>query len=133
MMGRNMIPDQGALQLAEYQTSGLNVCEMWLFTSNTTITTSTVIGDLTAAAWTGYAPVALTSWSAATIVGGRAQKTSTITAQFNNTSGSSQTYYGWAIVDPVTTKLIAAVNLGAQVIPDGLSAFYVPYITDKEE
>lgn len=128
-----MIPDEGKLKLSESQNSYLGGLKLGLFTNNFTITSATVLADLTQGAWTGYSPVNLTSWATAVMVGTRASKTSNITAQFDNTSGSPQTYYGWYLYDDSAGKLIAAVNLGSQTLPDTLSAFYVPSITDTQE
>jgi hypothetical protein len=129
-----MIVDTGALALLTAQATYLASLAWALFTSNTTITTATVWGDLTEAGWAGYARQTVSTMGTATIVGGRAQASPISQPVFGNTSGSPQTFFGWALIDTTTgPTLIAAVNLGSTTIPAGLNYSLNAAITDKQE
>jgi hypothetical protein len=88
-----------------------------LFTNNVTITATTALSALTEATWAGYAEVTGLTWSTPTIVGGAALSTGSPNPSFSNTSGSAQSFYGWFCKDSAG-NLVAAVNLGAQSLPN---------------
>lgn len=128
-----MIVNDGKLALLGYQLDALELCEWRLFTDNETITSATVLSDLTEAAWTGYMAVVVGTLNSPAIVGGRASTTPASAPVFTNGSGSGVTFYGWMLVDTSLSKLIAATNLGATTIPAGQSVALTPTITDTQE
>jgi hypothetical protein len=90
---------------------------MILFTNNFSIVDGTVYSSLTIAAWTGYAPVNIGTVNAAAIVGVQAVTVAAAACVFTNTSGSTQTFYGWAVVDSLgSPTLLEATNLGLQTL-----------------
>ena len=69
---------------------------------------STVLGDIVPAAWAGYAPVTipLTDWNAPVADGSFDQvATSTLLAGFLNSSGVTQTAYGFFVIGATTGVL----------------------------
>lgn len=129
-----MIVDTGKIRLLNAQAVFLGNCEWALYTNVATITAATVLADLTEAAWTGYARVSFGSASPPAIVGGRAQTVPSSPPVFGNSSGASQNFEGWFLVDPTGTPgLVAAVPLGTQTIPDGLTYGLSPAVTDTQE
>jgi hypothetical protein len=129
-----MIVDTGAIKLLDSQASYLAGLAWALFTSNTTITNATVWTDLTEAAWTGYSRATVGTMGGSSIVGGRAQAAPVTQPVFNNGSGSPQTFFGWALIDPASgPTLIAATNIGSTVIPAGLNYALNAAITDVQQ
>lgn len=129
-----MIVNTGAIKLLDGQASYLAGLAWALVTSNTTITTATVWTDLTEASWTGYSRATVGTMGGASIVGGRAQAAPVVQPIFNNSSGSAQTFFCWALIDPASgPTLIAAVNIGSTTIPDGLNYALNAAITDVQE
>jgi len=82
-------------------------------------------GDISWASWTGVAPVALGIMPAATMDGTRAKSTRSTTADFANSSGVSQTAYGWGWSN---SGILYGVKkfLTPQVIADGGSLELTP-------
>ena len=128
-----MIVNGGKVILQQQQLAYLATCYWKLFTSNTTISATTTWSDLTEAAFTGYTPFLAGAWTTAALVGGKGKSTPSTLPTFLNSSGAGQTVYGWALVDPAGTSLVAAYNFGAATIPDlGLLGLN-PSITDDQE
>lgn len=128
-----MIVNDGILQLLDEQDTYLSGLVFGLFTSNTTISPTTVLGDLTVASWSGYADVTVGSLYPSTIVGPRAQTSPVSQPVFTNASGSPVGFYGWFLYDPVAMRLVAAVNLGSRTIPAGETYALVATFTDRQE
>lgn len=86
-----------------------------LYTSNTTLTETTVVGDLTECAAAGYAAINLTgaSWTTTNGVSDYAQQTFTLTA--------SSTVYGYYLTRTTGGELIAAETFsdGPYSVPSG--------------
>jgi hypothetical protein len=100
---------------------------MILFTNNIAIVDGTLYASLTVATWTGYAPVNVGTMNAAAIVGVQAVSQAAAACVFTNTSGSSQNYYGWAIVNSLgSPTLLSATNVGLQTLLNGASISF-PY------
>ena len=109
---------------------------MGLFTNNYTVVDTTLFSNLTEAVFTGYGRVTLTagSWISAGVAGG----IGTIvypTVTFTNSTGVSQTVYGYFVLDSTTTYLLAAGNLyGAPVtIVSGGTYSLIPTWSDKSQ
>lgn len=128
-----MIVDTGKTRLLDSQNTYLSSLSWALFTNNFTIANTTVWTDLVEAAWAGYGRAPATGWTAATIVGTRAQVRDTTIPVFANTSGGAQTFYGWALIDTAGPYLIAAENIGGTTIPDADIYALAPAITDTQE
>lgn len=129
-----MIVNTGAIKLLDSQASYLAGLSWALFTNNPTITNATVWADLTEASWTGYARVTVGTMGAAAIVSGRAQAAPVAQPSFTNTSGSAQSFFGWALIDAAAGPvLIAALNIGNTTLPDGLTYALNAAITDVQE
>ncbi len=103
-----------------------------MFVSNTTIIDTTVLGDLTEAAWGAYAQQLVGTMGAAAIVAGRAQAVPLAAPVFSGDPTNPETIYGWFLVDPTQAYLIAAANIGSTVIPAGLTFVLSAAITDDE-
>jgi hypothetical protein len=100
---------------------------MILFTNNLAVTDTTVYSALTVAGWTGYAAVNVGTMNAAAISGVQAVSAAAAACVFTNTSGSSQTFYGWAIVNSLgSPTLLSAMNVGLQTLLNGASISF-PY------
>jgi hypothetical protein len=127
-----MIVDTGKKALLDLQATGLSVYKWRLFTNNFTIAAGTTVGSLTEAAWTGYNPAVVGTVNAATTSGGVATSTPATNPTFSNTSGSSQTFFGWFLTDATGATLIAAVNLGSQTIANGGTFPLAPSFTDNQ-
>ena len=127
-----MIVNTGLITKLNAELSYLNTLKWGLFTNNYTITAATVYSDLTEASWTGYSTVSgLVFDSPPTIVSAKALSTASPNPSFGNTSGSTQTYYGWFCYDP-SDVLVAAVNLGAQTIANGGVYVITPSVSLSE-
>jgi hypothetical protein len=132
-----MIVDEGKIPLLNAQGGYLSTVGQWLlFTSNVTIVPSTTYSAVTGgneASWGGYARVSITSLPTPTVPtpGGPAVSTPTPSPVFTNTSGSTVTFYGWALVDSGGI-LLAALNIGLQTLPNGQSFVLLPNITDTQ-
>lgn len=121
-----MLVNEGLLDFQAAELTYLNNLQWGLFTANYDIIDSTVLADVVAseAAWAGYARQTTSPWTTPAIVSGGAQTTGPALLSFTNTSGASQTFWGWFVANPTTGKLVAALNIGAQTIPNtGLYAF----------
>lgn len=128
-----MIVDGGASALLNAQLSLLDSFLWGLFTSNTTITESTVLTDLTEAAWTGYSRQSATGWGSITLMPPRQVAVPSSNPTFSNTSGSAQSFYGWFVVDSGGTVLIAATNIGLTSIADGTTLQLGAACSDRDE
>lgn len=129
-----MIVDEGKIPLLDSQRTYLSTLTWILFTNNFTIAASTNLMNLTEAAWSGYARVTATTWTAPTVPtpGGAAVTNNSTLANFANSSGATVNFYGWALVDYTLGKLIAAVNIGLQSIPDASNYILAPSVTDNQ-
>ncbi len=127
-----MIVNDGKLLLLDSQRTYLAGLYWGLFTNNFTIANATVLANLTAAAWTGYAAVLAGTFGAPTLVSNVAVTVPSAQPIFTNTSGSSQTFYGWYLYDTAATKLVAAVNVGLTTLPNGASYPLSASITDNQ-
>jgi len=127
-----VIVNDGKLQLLGFEIPSLETCYWGLFVNNWTVTSATVLADLTEAAWTGYAQVLVGTLAAPSLVSNVAVTTPVTNPTFVNSSGVSQGFYGWFLVDPSQSILIAAVNLGSSTIPNGGIFPLAPSITDNQ-
>lgn len=85
-----------------------------LYTNNITPTTSSVVGDFTEAAFTGYAAVALAGWTASAVAAHVASTTAnpiTFTA-----SGAYQSIYGWYVTDGAGDYVCGGRDAAAPVV-----------------
>lgn len=128
-----MIVDEGKITLLEEQVPALETYEWGLFTNNYTVVDSTVLSDLTEAAWSGYSRVTVGTLGAVTIVATRAQTIPNILPVFTNGSGSPVVIYGWFLVRPSDSKLIAAETVGSTTIPAGQTYGLAGAISDTQE
>jgi hypothetical protein len=126
-----MIVNTGLLQLLTAQVTYLNSLYWGLFTNNVSITASTVWSNLTVAAWTGFAEVNALNWSTPSIVAGVAVNSGLPNPSFGNSSGSTQTFYGWYARD-TSNILVACVNLTAQSLVNGGFYTITPSLSDAE-
>lgn len=106
-----------------------------LYTNTPTWDHATTIGDLTEAAWAGYArgTVGVSLWNVPTLNAGfQAVKMAAVMAVFNNGSGSSQTANGFFVIGFTTGTLYGGDEFVTPlVIPDSSEADFVPLlITD---
>jgi hypothetical protein len=127
-----MIVNDGKLELLTSQATYISGLQWGLFTNNVTIVSTTVFAALTEAGWTGYARVTVGSLSAAAIVAGKAAAQPNTQPSFGNSSGSSQTFFGWFLVNPSTGKLVAAANIGSTVLASGATFPASTVFTDDE-
>lgn len=91
-----------------------------LITNTPTLSHSTVIGDLTEAAWAGYAAQSLTGWSASALDAAFRAFSEADPVQFSNTAGSGQTATGYYVLDGTGDLLQVELYPVPIVIPDGL-------------
>jgi len=127
-----MIVDEGKKVLLDFQLSSLGLCYWALFTSNTTISNTTVYGDLAISADTGLTPQASSSWGTSAVISHVAVSLPTTNPVWVNGSGSSKTIYGWALLNSSQNKIIAAVNVGSTSIANGASYSISASITDNQ-
>jgi len=126
------IVNTGKLALLGSELPYLATCYWGLFTSNTVIGDATVLASLTEAAWTGYARQLVGPLNTPTLVSNVATSTPAANPSFSNTSGVTQSFYGWFLVDPTGLILLAAVNLGATSLPTGATFPLAPSVTDNQ-
>ncbi len=97
-------------------------------------TSNMVVTDLSQPAWSGYAPMPVTSWAApgAPVLGVvDCEGNNTV---FSNTSGSPQTVYGWGLATgpgPSDTLLMVGAFSAPQVIPDSGVLVLTPHLQDE--
>lgn len=104
-----MIPNEGQIRALNDIKASTLLCK--LFTNNLTFGVGTVIGDLTEATFSGYAAVTLSFGTVATNGSGQAEMVSA-TATFTRAVGAtSNSVYGWYLVDSFNTKLVALDNV----------------------
>lgn len=106
-----------------------------LFTNNVTPDQATVLGDLTEAAWTGYAPITVigSEWTPNDPVGGVGLLLHPPIAHVNS-SGSNQSAYGYYRLDE-NGDLMAACRFDAAPVTkaNGESWTIIPILGDKYE
>lgn len=122
-----LFPDQGLVyQLGQILQTNVSYR---LFVNNIVPNLSTLLANLTEAAWSGYAAVPQ-NWTDFTIFGVAAHNGFGLAPpiSFSNTSGATVTAYGYFVTDPGNTLLLAvALFDGAPVsIPTGTSYNVVP-------
>lgn len=128
-----LFPDDGlVMQLERILTASV---KYHLFTNNIVPDTDTVIGDLTEAAWTGYA--AVTQGVADFTVKGVASHQGYAIApaiEFDNSSGGDVDAYGYYVTDTGVTKLlaIALFDSAPVTIPDGGTQAVIPVWGDVQ-
>lgn len=127
-----MIVNEGKLLLQTAQLTYLGTLEYGLFVTDVPILDATVLGDLTEAAWAGYARQPAGVWAPPTLVGKKARTLAAPFPTFGNTSGVNQTFYGWFLLDPLAVQLVAAFNQGARVIPNIRTFSLRPVISDQD-
>lgn len=102
-----------------------------LFVNNFTVSDTTVVGNLTPGAWTGYNSVSLprASLLTPTLTGNVAYMGTSATPLWTNSGVSSVSVYGWMLTGATSGKLVAAQNFtGAPiVIPAGNVLPLVPF------
>jgi hypothetical protein len=128
-----MIVDTGKKVLLDMQLTPLAACYWHLFTNNQTISNTTVLTDLTLAAWTGYNFVNVGTLGASAIISHVAVTLPAANPTFTNGSVSPVTFFGWALTDSGRTTLIAAVNIGSTAIPAGGTYTLSSAITDDQK
>jgi hypothetical protein len=79
-----------------------------LFQSNTTPTTSSVIGDFTECTFAGYAAVSLTGWATPIVAAHDATMLADLKTFTRTSTGASQNIYGYYVTDNATTFLLWA-------------------------
>jgi hypothetical protein len=102
--------------------SGLGNGQLRLFKSNTTVSKSTVLGDLTECDFPGYSAASLnqSNWAAATVSAHVASSEYSSNVEFTRSStGSAQSVYGAYITNAGNTEL-----WGCSTFSDG------PYVLD---
>jgi len=127
-----MIVNSGKTKLLDAQNTYWAGVLWALFTNNVAVSSVTVWTDLVEAAWSGYARVAVGSLLPSVIVSGKASAQPVAQPAFGNSSGSTQNFYGWALVDPSGPTLIAAVNVGATSIITGSTFPISAVFTDDQ-
>lgn len=101
----NMLVDPGSAITGTF----LNTLKMRLFKSNTTITSATVLSDLTEADFTGYAAQNLSGFPAASVVGSSGSSTGDAkTFTVGSSPSTTNSIYGYYITDSGNTKLYGA-------------------------
>jgi hypothetical protein len=122
-----LFPDQGLVfQLEQILNAGV---KYRLFTNNIVPTLSTILSGLTEAAFGGYAPVALTFSNYTTNgVSGHNGFAIASPITFTNSSGSSQSVYGYYVTDSANTVLLAVALFDSApvVIPNAGTETVVP-------
>lgn len=121
-------------ELADERANRLIGSVLGLFTNNATITRDTVIGDLTEAAWLGYARRTLNNWTAEGEIGDGIHRyvQNTDSPAFLNLSGGFVTFYGYFILD-AAGNLAYATNSGLVTVPDGTAEIVVVQVTQRSE
>lgn len=87
-----------------------------LFKSNTTPTTSSVLGDFTEADFAGYAAQDLVTWAAPSVAAHVARMTAANRTFTRSTTGAAQNIYGYYVTDNSDTVLLWAERDGAAPI-----------------
>jgi hypothetical protein len=128
-----MIVDGGSIALLNAQLGYLAGCIWALFTNNVPDGRTNTLAMYTEAAWAGYARVMVGALGAPILVAPRAQSQPVTQPVFSNTSGAPQTFFGWMLLDPTATSLLAAVNLGPTTLPNGATFNINQTFTDKNE
>jgi hypothetical protein len=134
-MANQIYPSNGLIYQLTQIVSGSPV--LGLFTNNYTITDASLFSNLTEAGWTSYARITLTSgnWVSLGVAGG----IGTIaypTCTFTNGSVAAVTTYGYFILDPTSTYLLAAGNFAGAPITlaaSGGTYSFIPTWADKSQ
>lgn len=118
-----VVPNEAEINLLEFlvgqSAEGLDGCRVRLYTNNLTPGATTVLGDFTEATWTGYSEADPAPWGTVATDGmGRAATTSA-TMVYSNSSGGSQTFFGYYVTDSADTKLLFCERIGSTSIPNG--------------
>lgn len=87
-----------------------------LFKSNTTPTTSSVLGDFTEADFAGYAALNLITWAAPSVTSHVGRMTAATRTFTRSTTGAAQSIYGYYVTDNSDTVLLWAERDGAAPI-----------------
>lgn len=106
-----------------------------LFKSNTTPTTSTVIGDFTEADFPGYAAVDIITWAAATVAAHVATIAAALRTFTRSTTGAVQNIYGYYVTNNANTILWWSERDPNAPIPltnAGDSYTITPQLTDQD-
>lgn len=111
--------DGGRTKLLTAEASYLAGLKWGLFTNNISIVETNVFADLTEAAWAGYNRITVGVLTAAAIAAGRAVSQPQNPPSFGNSSGGTVTFFGWFLIDPADSTLVAAVNVGQQNLANG--------------
>lgn len=131
-----MIVDEGKVALLNAEISYLASLTWFLIAGNIADSPSNTFATAVSgeATWGGYARQSATGWQPASVPtpGGPAVSNESSLPVFLNSSGSAQTFYGWALVDLSISKLIAMTNIGAQSIPNGSSYVLAPSKTENQ-
>lgn len=105
------IPTEGRLEWDKYARDVQSSWRVMLFSNNVAISSATVYSDMAEATYSGYArqtpsfgALALNGASAASMVAGA------LTFSHNG-GGTSNTIYGWALIDSVDNKVLAIDNV----------------------
>lgn len=123
----------GALALLNSQGSYLATCYWGLYTSQITVLETTVLADLTEAAWAGYARQVVGTVAAPSLIAGVATALVVNLPTFQNTSPGNVFFAGWMLLDPTQTILLAGGLFEAlQLIPAGAQITVVPAVSDRD-
>lgn len=112
-----------------------NSLEVMLFKNDYIPVPGTVLGSLTEADFTGYARTSFNraDWGAITTIANKASVTAP-DQEFDCTGGSSQTVYGYAVLDPSDDVVVWAERFGtAQTIANGETITVRPKFTGCDE
>lgn len=128
-----MIPFEGLLDMQADELSYLEGLEWGLFTANYNVVVATTLADVLAseASWTGYTRQTVSPWTIPSIVSGGAQTGTSALLTFTNSSGGAVTFFGWFAMNPASEKLVAALNIGTQTIPNGSPYSFAAALNDQ--
>lgn len=132
-----VLADLGCVQrLTECRTNwNATALKLHLFKSNTTPTTSSVLGDFTESDFAGYASQTIITWTAPAMAAHVASMVAAARTFTRSSTGASQNIYGYYVTDNGSTILLWAerdANAPIVVINNGDSYTVTPAMTDQD-
>lgn len=121
---------QGSLARLNAQAGFIANWFLGLYVNNVEVPLSAVLADLVEASWTGYAQQLVGSTTSAVLQGNTAVCGTNALANFANTSGAQQSFYGWFLVDATGAILLAGDSLGLTLLPDGSTFTLIPIFAE---
>lgn len=103
-----------------------------LFTNNIPDAETNNLASYVEAAWAGYARVTVGTMQAVSLAAGRGVSQPVTGPSFGNSSGVAQNFFGWLLIDAAAGKLVAAVNLGSQMILNGATFPLAPVFSNTD-